>query len=210
LGDDAEFGDVVAVIDQPLYELIITSLRDCFGTGHDPNIPTVRDTNNGGLIGIVEIRDEVGGFERPNKLHTPFGIGLEVMDEAARVVGFKRSGEIACVEDVGGRNCAIGVQLVTFDTIKGVVLDEGGNMCDDIPVTHKAIQINPRSMARNGGLESDPKYFDHVSHPLNNVASAATNNDRPACILIELRLFVIVIVRMLDPGDKLARGDGVK
>jgi hypothetical protein len=65
------------------------------------------------------------------------------MDEAARVVGFERSGEIACVENVGGRNRAIGVELVTFDTIKGIVFDESGNMCDDIPVTHEAIQINP-------------------------------------------------------------------
>jgi hypothetical protein len=47
-------------------------------------------------------------------------------------------------------------------------------------------------MARKGGLESDPKYFDHVSHPLNNVASAATNNDRPACIVIELRVFEFI------------------
>ena len=60
-------------------------------------------------------------------------------------------------------------------------------------------------MARNGGLESDPKYFDHVSHPLNNVASAATNNDRPACIVIELRLFVIVIVRMLRPRGQVGK-----
>jgi hypothetical protein len=57
LGDGAEFGDVVAVIDQPLYELFITSLRKGFGTGHDPDIPTVRYTYNRGLIGIVEIRD---------------------------------------------------------------------------------------------------------------------------------------------------------
>ena len=61
-------------------------------------------------------------------------------------------------------------------------------------------------MARNGGLESDPKYFDHVSHPLNNnVASAATNNDRPACIVIELRLLVIAIIQILRAGGKLAR-----
>ena len=133
----------MAVIDQPLDELIITSLRKGFGAGHDPDIPTVRYTDDGGLIGIVEIRDEVGGFEGPDELHTPFGIGLEVMDEAARVVGFERSGEIACIEDVGRRNRAIGVELVTLDAIKGIVLDEGGNMCDDVPVTHETIQINP-------------------------------------------------------------------
>ena len=133
----------MAVIDQPLYELIITSLRKGFGTGHDPDIPTVRYTYDGGLIGIVEIGDEVGSFEGPNELHTPFGIGLLVVHEAARVVGFERSGEIACVEHVGGRNRAIGVELVTFDTIKGVVLDEGGNMCDDVPIAHETIQIHP-------------------------------------------------------------------
>jgi len=143
LGDGAEFGDVVAVIDQPLYELIITSLRKGFGTGHDPHIPTVRYTYNRGLIGIVEIGDEVGSFKGPNKLHAPFGVGLMVVDEAAWVVGFERAGEIACVEDVGRRNRAIGVELVTFDTIKGVVFDEGGDVCDDVPVTHEAIQINP-------------------------------------------------------------------
>ena len=143
LGDGAEFGDVVAVIDQPLYELIITSLRKGFGTGHDPDISTIRHADDGGLIGIVEIRDEVGGFEGPDELHTPLGIGLEVMDEAAGVVGLERSSEIACVEHVGRGNRAIGVELVTFDTIKGVVLDEGGNMCDDVPVTHETIQINP-------------------------------------------------------------------
>ena len=143
LGDGAEFGDVVAVIDQPLYELIVTSLRKGFGTGHDPNIPSVRYTYDGGLIGIVEIRYQVGGFEGPNKLHTPFGIGLLVVHEAARVVGFERSGEIACVEYVGRRNRAIGVELVTFDTIKGIVLDEGGDVCDDVPVAHETIQINP-------------------------------------------------------------------
>jgi len=139
LGDGAEFGDVVTVIDQPLYELIVTSLRKGFGTGHDPHIPTIRHADDGGLIGIVEIGDEVGGFEGPDELHAPFGIGLEVMDEAARVVGFERSGEIACIEHVGGRNCAIQVELVTFDTIKGIVLDEGGNMCDDVPVAHETI-----------------------------------------------------------------------
>ena len=133
----------MAVIDQPLYEVIVTSLRKGFGTGHDPDIPTVGYTYNRGLIGIVQIGDEVGGFEGPNELHTPFGIGLLVVHEAARVVGFERSGEIACVEDVGGRNRAIGVELVTFDTIKGVVLDEGGDVCDDVPVAHETIQINP-------------------------------------------------------------------
>ena len=143
LGDGAEFGDVVAVIDQPLDELIITNLRKGFGTGHDPDVSTIRHTDDSGFIGIVEIRDEVGGFEGPDELHTPLGIGLQVVDEAARVVGFERSGEIACVEHVGGRNRAIGVELVTFDTIKGIVLDEGGNMCDDVPVTHEAIQIHP-------------------------------------------------------------------
>jgi len=65
-------------------------------------------------------------------------------------------------------------------------------------------------MARNGGLESDPKYFDHVSQPLNNAASAATNNDRPACIVIELRVFVIVIIQILRAVGKLARGHGDK
>ena len=143
LGDGAEFGDIVSVIDQPLYELIITSLWNCFGTGHDPDIPTVRDTNNGGLIGIVEIGDEVGGFEGPDELHAPFGIGLLVVHEAARVVGFERSGEIACIEHVGGGNRAIGVELVTLDTIKGIVFDEGGNVCDDVPIAHETIQINP-------------------------------------------------------------------
>ena len=133
----------MAVIDQPLYELLITSFRKGFGTGHDPDIPTVRHADDGGLIGIVEIGDEVGSFEGPDELHAPFGIGLEVVDEAARVVGFERSGEIACIEDVGRRNRAIGVELVTLDTIKGVVLDEGGNMCDDVPVAHEAIQIHP-------------------------------------------------------------------
>ena len=137
LGDGAEFGDVVAVIDQPFHELIITSFRNGFGTGHDPDITTVGHTDDGGLIGIVEIGDEVGGLEWPDELHAPFGIGLEVMDEAARVVGFKRSGEITGVEHVGRRNRAIGVELVTFYTIKGIVLDEGGNMCDDVPVTHE-------------------------------------------------------------------------
>ena len=133
----------MVVIDQPFYELIITGLRNCFGTGHDPDIPTVGYTDDGGLVAIIEIGDEVGGFEGPDELHAPFGIGLEVVDEAARVVGFERSGEIACIEDVGRRNRAIGVELVTLDTIKGVVLDEGGNMCDDVPVAHEAIQINP-------------------------------------------------------------------
>jgi len=133
----------VAVIDQPLYELIITSLGNGFGTGHDPDIPTVRYTYNRGLIAIVQIGDEVGGFEGPDELHTPFGIGLEVVNEAARVVGFEGSGEIALVEDVGGRNRAIRVELVTFDAIEGIVLDEGGNMCDDVPVAHETIQIHP-------------------------------------------------------------------
>ena len=143
LGDGAEFGDVVAVIDQPFHELIITSLWKGFGAGHNPDISTIRHADNRGLIGVVEIRDEVGGFKRPDELHTPLGIGLVVVDEAARVVGFERSGEITGVEHVGRRNRAIGVELVTFDTIEGVVFDEGGNMCDDVPVAHEAIQINP-------------------------------------------------------------------
>ena len=133
----------MAVIDEPFYKFVIFSFRNGFRTGHDPNIPTVRYTDDGGLVGVIEIGDEVGGFEWPDELHTPLRIGLEVMNEAARVVGFERSGEIASVKNVSGRNRAIGIELVTFDTIEGVVLDEGGNMCDDIPVTHKAIQINP-------------------------------------------------------------------
>ena len=143
MGDGAEFGDVVAVIDEPFYEFIISSLRNGFGAGHDPDILTIRHTDDGRLVGIVEVGDEVGGFEGPDELHTPFGIRLEVMDEAARVVGFEGSGEIAGVEHVSGRNRAIGIELVTFDAIEGVVFDESGNMCDDIPVTHEAIQINP-------------------------------------------------------------------
>ena len=143
LGDGAELGDVVAVIEEPFYKFVIFSFRNGFGTRHDPNIPTVRHTDDGGLVGVIEISNQVGGFEGPDELHTPFGIRLEVMDEAARVVCLEGSSEIAGVENVSGRNRAIGVELVTFDTIEGVVFDEGGNMCDDIPVTHEAIQINP-------------------------------------------------------------------
>ena len=143
LGDGAELGDVVAVIEEPFYKFVIFSFRNGFGTRHDPNIPTVRHTDDGRFIGIIEIGDEVGGFEGPDELHTPLSISLEVMDEAARVVCLEGSSEIAGVENVSGRNRAIGVELVTFDTIEGVVLDESGNMCDDIPVTHEAIQINP-------------------------------------------------------------------
>ena len=143
MGDGAELGDVVAVISEPFYEFIIFGLGNGFGTGHDPGISTVRHTDDGGLVGIVEIGDEVGGFEGPDELHTPLGISFVVMDEAARVVCLEGSGEIAGVEHVGGRDRAIGIELVTFDTIEGVVFDEGGNMCDDIPVTHEAIQINP-------------------------------------------------------------------
>ena len=133
----------MAVIDEPFYKFVVLSFRNGFGTGHDPDILTIRHTDDGGLVGIVEIGNQVGGFEGPDELHTPFGISLEVMDEAARVVGLEGSGEIACVEHVSGRDRAIRIELVTFDAIEGVVLDEGGNMCDDIPVTHEAIQINP-------------------------------------------------------------------
>ena len=143
MGDEAELGDIVAVIDEPFYEFFVTSLWKGFGTSHDPDITTVRHTDDRRLIGIIEISDEVGGLKRPNKLHTPLGIGLVVIDEAAWVVGLEGSGEIALVENISRRNRAIGVELVTFDTIKGIVLDEGGNMCDDVPVTHEAIQINP-------------------------------------------------------------------
>ena len=133
----------MAVIGQPLHEFLIAFLRNGFGTGHDPDVTTVGHTDDGRLVGIVEIGNEVGGLEGPNKLHTPLGIGLLVVDEAARVVGLEGACEIAGVEHVGGRNRAIGVELVTFDAIEGIVFDEGGNMCDDIPVTHEAIQINP-------------------------------------------------------------------
>ena len=133
----------MAVIDEPFYKFLIFRFWKSFGAGHDPDILTIRYTDDCGLVGIVEVRNQVGGFEGPDELHTPFGISFEVMDEAARVVGFEGSGEIAGVENVSGRDRAIGVELVTFDTIEGVVLDESGNMCDDIPVTHEAIQINP-------------------------------------------------------------------
>ena len=132
----------MVVIDEPFYKFVVLSFWDGFGAGHDPDILTIRYTDDGRLVGIVEIGNEVGGLEGPNKLHTPLGIGLEVMDEAARVVGLEGSGEIACVEHVGGRDRAIRVELVTLDTIEGVVFDEGGNMCDDIPVTHEAVEVD--------------------------------------------------------------------
>ena len=69
----------------------------------------------------------------------------------------------------------------------------------------KRFRSTRRSMAGNGGLESDPKYFDHVSQPLNNVAKAATNNDRPAYIVTELRLFVLVIVQMLRTRGQVGK-----
>ena len=143
MGDEAEFGDIVAVIDEPFYEFFVAGLRKGFGTSHDPDITTVRDTDDSRLIGIVEISDEVGSLKRPNKLHTPLGISLVIIDEATWVVSLEGPGEIALVKHVGGRNCAIGVELVTFDTIKGVVFDEGGDVCDDVPVAHETIQINP-------------------------------------------------------------------
>ena len=142
MGDEAELRDVVAVIDEPLDEFFVAGLRKGFGTGHDPDVTTIRHTDDSGLVRIVEIGDEVGGLKGPDKLHTPLGISLAVIDEAARVVCLERPGEIACVENVSCRNRAIGVQLVTFDTIKGVVFDEGGNMCDDMPVTHEALEID--------------------------------------------------------------------
>ena len=33
--------------------------------------------------------------------------------------------------------------IVADDTVEGVVFDEGGDVCDDVPVTHETIQINP-------------------------------------------------------------------
>ena len=142
MGDEAELRDVVAVIDQPLDEFFVAGLRNGFGTGHDPDVTTVGHTDDRGLVGFVEIGDEVGGLKGPDKLHTPLGISLVVVHEAARVVCLERPGEIALVENVSGRNRAIGVQLVTFDTIEGVVFDESGNMCDDMPVPHKAVEVD--------------------------------------------------------------------
>ena len=143
MGDEAKLGDVVAVIDEPFYEFFVARLWKGFGTSHNPDITTVRDTDDRRLIGIIEISDEVGSLKGPDELHTPLGISLVVIDEAAWVVDLEGSGESALVKRVGGRNRAIGVQFVTFDTIKGVVFDEGGNVCDDIPVAHETIQINP-------------------------------------------------------------------
>ena len=142
MGDGAEFGDVVVVIDEPFYKFVVLSFWDGFGAGHDPDILTIRYTDDGRLVGVIEISNQVGGFEGPDKLHSPFGIGLPIMDEATRVVRFEGSCEIACAKNVGGRNRAISVEFVTFDTIEGVIFDEGGNMCDDIPVTHEAVEVD--------------------------------------------------------------------
>ena len=142
LGDEAELRDVVAVINEPLHEFFVAGFRNGFGAGHDPDVTTIRHTDDRGLVGFVEIGDEVGGLKGPDKLHTPFGIGLVVIDEAARVVSLERPCEIALVKNVSGRNRAIGVQLVTFDPIEGVVFDEGGNMCNDVPVTHEAVEVD--------------------------------------------------------------------
>ncbi len=109
MGDEAEFGDIVAVIDEPFYEFFVMGLRKGFGTSHDPDITTVRDTDDSRLIGIVEISDEVGSLKGPDELHTPLGISLVIIDEATWVVSLEGPGEIALVENVSRRNGAIGV-----------------------------------------------------------------------------------------------------
>jgi len=61
----------------------------------------------------------------------------------------------------------------------------------------KRFRSTRRSIARKGVLEYETKKFDHDSQPEKSVASTAKNKDRPACIVIELRLFLLVIVRIL-------------
>ena len=69
----------------------------------------------------------------------------------------------------------------------------------------KRFRSTRRSIARNGGLESEPKKLDIDSQPEQSVANAATNRDRLAYLVILLLLFIFIIQECYELGDKLAR-----
>ena len=64
----------------------------------------------------------------------------------------------------------------------------------------KRFRSTRRSIARKGGLESEPKNLDHDSQPEKSVASAANNKDRPATLprmVIGPRLFAFILTEMI-------------
>lgn len=142
LGHAAEFGYVVAGFGEHGDQFVIARFGEGFASRHDPGVFAVGNADDGGLVVIVQVHDEVGGLEGPDEAHAPLGARLAVVDEAARAIGFQGAVEAVLVEGVGGGDGAVLGEAVGFDAVVGFIFDEGGDVGDDIPVAHETFEVD--------------------------------------------------------------------
>ena len=153
LGHLLEEGDVVVDGFEEADEILVLGFGKGGSAGHDPDVLAAGDTDDGGLVIGIEVEDQVGGFERPKELHAPLGAGDGVMDEAGGIVGLERAIGSAAVESEGGGDGAVGIESVAFHGIPGVTFDEGGDVGDDVPISHETgkIDIGDKGKGFHGG-----------------------------------------------------------
>jgi hypothetical protein len=127
---------------EPFHHPGILLIRKSFRPRHDPDVSSVRHSDDGGLVVWREIADQKGRLERPNKLHAPLGVGFPIVDESPRPIGFQRAVETALVEGERSRDGAIRRERVILNRIVSLGFNESWDVSDDIPVAHEFFQIH--------------------------------------------------------------------
>jgi hypothetical protein len=106
----------------------------------------VGDADDGLLVVLIQIHDEVGRLEGPQELHTPFRVGIPVVDPSPGRHTFLRSVEGALAEGVGGFDDPLVGEPVGFQAIVRTILTEegdgDGDEPDHIPIPHEALEIH--------------------------------------------------------------------
>jgi hypothetical protein len=93
---------------------------------------------------LVEVHDQVLGFDGPDELHAPFGIAGRVAHETFGCVRLQRPVERVLVEFERGGDVAVRVEPIGLDRVVRALFDERRNVRDDVPVAHEARQVDLR------------------------------------------------------------------
>lgn len=156
MGDELDAVAVMALGDGEVDEGVEFGLGEGRLAGHDPEVAATGDADEGGLVGVVEVGDEKGGFEGPEELHAPIGVGFTVVDKPGGSVGFKGAFGGAAAEGEGGGDGAVGIKGVRLDGVDGVAFDPSGDVGQDIPIAHEArevdVKIHGLEWGMGGGL----------------------------------------------------------
>jgi len=124
------------------YQPLVVLGGDTRTASHDPNIVTGVAGNNGLLIIPVNVGNDVLSTNWPDELHSPNGILAIRICASHRVECSRRRVKAAVPISESSLYFTIGRQYVALNCIVSIPFDEGWNVCDDVPVSHEARQVD--------------------------------------------------------------------